>query len=98
VIVRGLRDFMSQGDTERRVEMLTRLISEANALALVGVRESGVDVEVRLDPEVDYVLVNRIQIQQVLLNLIRNAIEAMADSPVQQFLGTSIKMPDYLDR
>ena len=97
-IVRRLRDFMSRGDTERRVEMLTRLISEANALALVGVRESGVDVEVRLDPEVDYVLVNRIQIQQVLLNLIRNAIEAMADSPVRQLLISSKKMPDGMVR
>jgi two-component system sensor kinase FixL len=93
-IVRRLRDFMSRGDTERRVETLTRLISEANALALVGVRESGVDVEVRLDPEVDYVLVNRVQIQQVLLNLIRNAIEAMEDSPVRRLLIASKKSPD----
>ena len=97
-IVRRLRDFMSRGDTERRVETLTRLISEANALALVGARESGVDVEVRLDPEVDDVLVNRIQIQQVLLNLIRNAIEAMEGSPVRRLLITSKKMPDGMVR
>jgi two-component system sensor kinase FixL len=83
-IVRRLRDFMSRGETERRVESLTRLISEASALALVGARESGVEADLRLDPTADLVLVDRIQIQQVLVNLLRNAIEAMADSPVRQ--------------
>jgi two-component system sensor kinase FixL len=93
-IVRRLRDFMSRGDTERRIELLTRLISEANALALLGARESGIDVEVRLDPQVEYVLVNRIQIQQVLVNLIRNAMEAMAEMPVRQLRISSRKTPD----
>jgi two-component system sensor kinase FixL len=79
-IVRRLRDFMSHGEIERRLESLPRLISEANALALVGSREHGIDVQVRLDPAAGRVLVDRIQIQQVLVNLIRNAIDAMVDS------------------
>lgn len=79
-IVRRLRDFMSHGETERRVESLQRLINEANALALVGSREHGIDVQVSLDPDADLVFVDRIQIQQVLVNLIRNAIDAMMDS------------------
>lgn len=80
-IVRRLRDFMSHGEIERRLESLPKLISEANALALVGSREHGIDVQVRLDPAGARVLVDRIQIQQVLVNLIRNAIDAMIDSP-----------------
>jgi two-component system sensor kinase FixL len=80
-IVRRLRDFMSHGEIERRLESLPKLISEANALALVGSREHGIDVQVRLDPAAALVLVDRIQIQQVLVNLIRNAIDAMVDSP-----------------
>jgi two-component system sensor kinase FixL len=80
-IVRRLRDFMSHGEIERRLESLPNLISEANALALVGSREHGIDVQVRLDPKAGLVLVDRIQIQQVLVNLIRNAIDAMVDSP-----------------
>ncbi|HEX6605223.1 MAG TPA: PAS domain S-box protein [Sphingomicrobium sp.] len=82
-IVRRLRDFMSHGETERRVESLQRLINEANALALVGSREHGIDVQVSLDPDADRVFVDRIQIQQVLVNLIRNAIDAMIDSPTR---------------
>lgn len=83
-IVRRLRDFISRGETERRVESLNRLISEANALALVGAGERGVEVEVKLGRGTDVVLVDRIQIQQVLLNLTRNAIEAMEESPVRR--------------
>jgi two-component system sensor kinase FixL len=82
-IVRRLRDFMSHGETERRVESLQRLINEANALALVGSREHGIDVQLSLDPAADLVFVDRIQVQQVLVNLIRNAIDAMIDSPVR---------------
>ena len=82
-IVRRLRDFISHGETERRVESLQRLINEASALALVGSREHGIEVEVTLDPRADQVFVDRIQVQQVLLNLIRNAIDAMVEAPVR---------------
>ena len=82
-IVRRLRDFMSTGETERHVESLQRLINEANALALVGSREHGIDVQLKLDPAADKVLVDRIQIQQVLVNLIRNAIDAMMDTKMR---------------
>jgi len=82
-IVRRLRDFISYGDTERRTESLPRLVTEANALALVGSREHGIEVQVQLNPKADEVFVDRIQIQQVLVNLIRNAIDAMVDSPVR---------------
>ena len=82
-IVRRLRDFMSTGETERHLESLQRLINEANALALVGSREHGIDVQLNLDPDADTVLVDRIQIQQVLVNLIRNAIDAMMDTQVR---------------
>jgi two-component system sensor kinase FixL len=82
-IVRRLRDFISRGTSERLVERLRRLVSEAAALALTGTGPSGIDFDIRLDQSVDKVLVDRIQIQQVLLNLIRNAVEAMQRSPRQ---------------
>jgi two-component system sensor kinase FixL len=80
-IVRRLRDFMSHGGTSHRPESLPRLVTEANALALVGTREHGIEVEIDHDPNAERVLADRIQIQQVLVNLIRNAIDAMMDSP-----------------
>ena len=71
---------MSRGETERRVESLPKLIEEACALALVGAKEHGVRVRFELSPDVDTVLVDKVQIQQVMLNLIRNAVDAMADA------------------
>lgn len=88
-IVRRLREFISRGETERTVESLRKLVTEANALALVGAGELGIEVLVQLDPSGDRVVVDRIQVQQVLLNLIRNAIEAMQARPIRQLEITS---------
>lgn len=88
-IVRRLRDFVARGETEKTVENLPALIDEASKLALIGAREKGVDVSFDLDPAATPVLVDRIQIQQVMINLIRNAIEAMAQSPVRRLAVTS---------
>ena len=93
-IVRRLRDFISRGETERRVENLDRLVGEASALALIGSREQGVDVDLKLDPTATLVLVDRIQIQQVLLNLMRNAIEAMEGSGARQLEISSHRQGD----
>jgi two-component system sensor kinase FixL len=83
-IIRRLRDFVARGETERRIESLHKLIEEAGALALVGAKEHGVSVRFRFDPRIDLVLADRVQVQQVVLNLIRNAIEAMDGSPTRK--------------
>ena len=93
-IVRRMRDFMSHGQTEHKIEHLPRLVTEANALALVGSREHGIEVQVSLDPKAEQVFVDRVQIQQVLVNLIRNAIEAMTDSEVRSLTISSSVGPD----
>jgi two-component system sensor kinase FixL len=79
-IVRRLRDYISRGETERQVVSLARLVNEASALAFVGAGTQTVDLTIRIGQD-DLVLVDRVQIQQVLLNLIRNAVEAMQDLP-----------------
>ncbi|MHA6721333.1 PAS domain-containing sensor histidine kinase [Sphingomonas sp. RS6] len=80
VIVRRLREFVARGEVEKSVENLPDLVEEASKLALIGAREKGVVARFDLDPEGPPVLVDRVQIQQVLINLMRNAIEAMAES------------------
>ena len=85
-IIRRLRDFVARGETERAVESLPRLVEEAGALALVGVQEHGVRVRFAYEPGIDLVLADRVQVQQVLLNLMRNAIEAMETSPRRELL------------
>jgi two-component system, LuxR family, sensor kinase FixL len=79
-IIRRLRGFVARGELDRRPEAMAKLIEEASALALVGAKELGVRVDLGLDPVVRLVEVDRVQIQQVLLNLMRNAMEAMETS------------------
>jgi len=91
-IIRRLREFVARGDSERRVESLPKLIEDASTLALIGAKENGVEVSFRLDPEAEHVLADRIQIQQVLVNLIRNAIETMSDGPARRELQISTSL------
>lgn len=79
-IVRHLRDFVARGEVEKRVEPLVPLVQEAAAFGLMDGGQQGIETDFDLDPAASPVLVDKIQIQQVLVNLIRNAIEAMSDS------------------
>ena len=76
-VIRQLRQFVSKGETEHRIQSLNRLVEESLALALVGAKQRGVRASLELDPALPSVLVDPVQIQQVVLNLVRNAIEAM---------------------
>ena len=85
-IIRRLRDFVARGESERRVESITKLVEEASALALVGVKDRGIRVQFQFDPAIDLVLADRVQVQQVLLNLIRNAMDAMETSQTRDLI------------
>lgn len=88
-IIRRLRDFVARGESEKRVESLSKLVEEAGALSLTGSREQGVRLRFNLDPHHDLVLVDRVQIQQVLVNLFRNALEAMTQSPQRELVASN---------
>ena len=93
-IIRRLRDFVARGESEKRVENLSKLIEEAGALGLTGAREQGVQLRFNLDPRHDLVLVDRVQIQQVLVNLFRNALEAMALSSRRELTVSNMPAAD----
>jgi two-component system sensor kinase FixL len=80
-IIRRMRDFVARGESERNAETISKIVEEASALAFVGAKEIGVRVRFQFDPQAGTVVVDKVQIQQVLLNLIRNAMEAMEKSP-----------------
>ena len=85
-IIRRLRDFVARGESERRVESITKLVEEASALALVGVKDLGIRVQFQFNPEIDLVIADRVQVQQVVLNLIRNAMDAMETSQTRDLI------------
>lgn len=93
-IIRRLREFVARGETQREPESLTKLIEEASALALVGAKELGVRVTFEAAPDIDRVLVDKVQIQQVVLNLMRNAIEAMEDCPRPELAVRTVRTGD----
>lgn len=88
-IIRHLRGFIRRGEAERQIEELNKVVEEATALALVGAKESGVNVRWVLGTEPMPVLIDKVQIQQVVFNLIRNAVEAMTDHPMPRDLVVS---------
>jgi two-component system, LuxR family, sensor kinase FixL len=85
-IVRRLRDFVSKGELDTQILSLAKLINDATTLGLVGAREQGVEWWIDIDPEIDNVLADRVQIQQVMVNLMRNAIEAMHKSSTKHLV------------
>lgn len=78
-IIKYLREFVTRGETDKEPEDLRKLIEEAAALALVGSRELGIRTVFNFEIGVETVMVDRVQIHQVLINLMRNAMEAMRD-------------------
>lgn len=78
--IRKLRGFLSRGESDMRAEQVADVIDEAVTIALVGNHSRKVRLQTKLSPLAPTALVDRVQIQQVLLNLIRNAIEAMNEA------------------
>ncbi|MBX9645767.1 MAG: PAS domain S-box protein [Xanthobacteraceae bacterium] len=93
-IIRRLRNFVAREAFEKRIESLSKLIEEAGALGLTGAREQGVILRFNLDPTFDLVLADRVQIQQVLVNLFRNALEAMAASTHRELIASNARAND----
>ena len=97
-VVGRLRNFLIRGDTETRVEDVATMVDEATTLALIGPSASGVRMRVRLDPEASHVVGNRIEIQQVLINLMRNSLEAMVGADRRELdLTTTLRRPDLVE-
>ncbi|GAA0021877.1 ATP-binding protein [Bradyrhizobium sp. B024] len=93
-IIRRLREFVTRGETEMRIENLPDLIREASHLASAGTGPHGVQVRLSFDPRAEAVFANRIQLQQVMLNLIRNAHEAMAQSEWRELEVVTARLDD----
>ncbi|MBV9827895.1 MAG: PAS domain S-box protein [Alphaproteobacteria bacterium] len=88
-IIRHLRQFVQKGEANKTIEDLPQLVEEASALALIGAKDGNVRVQLHFAPALPRVSVDKVQIQQVLVNLLRNAVEAMAETPRRELTVTS---------
>lgn len=80
-VVRTMRAFVRKGDGERRPEVLNKAIEEACALAMAGLGDLGVKLGFELAHGLPEVMIDKVPVQQVVVNLVRNAAEAMRDAP-----------------
>ncbi|WP_170149825.1 sensor histidine kinase [Rhodoplanes roseus] len=94
-IIRQLREFVRKGEIERHVVSAAAVMREACTLAIAAARHDGVAVRFDVDAPGD-ILANKVQIQQVVFNLVRNAVEAMEECPRKELeirlTGTSERL------
>lgn len=97
-IIRRLREFVARGETNSGIEDLTDLIDGACALGLVGTRITGVTITRDIDPTARHVVADRVQTEQVLINLFRNALDTMENSEVRHLhIATRRSGPDMVE-
>lgn len=83
-IVQRIRDFVKKGDSQLRPEALPEVIEEIVLLTQASVRQEGTKVTTNLDPAATSAEIDKVRIQQVLFNLMRNSIEAMQPQPSRE--------------
>jgi two-component system sensor kinase FixL len=87
-----LREFIGRGDTEKRAVEVNALVRRAATLALVGAAPSGVSLRLELDPGAPVAFADPVQLQQVVVNLVRNAAEATRPMPCREVtVGTAAR-------
>ncbi len=83
-IIRRMRAFMARGEVEMRTESVERTIRDAVDLVLVGTGQFHIRVHYELAADAPFMFADRIQVQQVLVNLLRNSMEALRTSGTQE--------------
>ena len=83
-IIRRLRDFVARGDVEMQVESIESTVRDAVELVLMGTGQFDIRVTYDIDPQAPEMYADRVQVQQVIVNLLRNSLEAMRSLPRNQ--------------
>lgn len=76
-IIRSIRAFVKKGESSRMPSQINAIVRDAVRFADPEARQHGVGIRLRLAEQLPPVLADAIQIEQVILNIVRNAIEAM---------------------
>jgi two-component system sensor kinase FixL len=97
-IIRRMRDLLATGTQALNSERVSSMIEDlAPGLAMIG-RDRGVEIRTEIEERDDQVRAERIQFQQALINLVRNAVEAVQDRPAPIVLVTGRPVADDLYR
>jgi len=96
-IIRQLRQFVARREVERERIDINAVVDEACALAFVGLKERGIQVKIERTEENHLVSIDKIQIQQVLINLIRNAVDAMEKAPRRSLTIRTLTRPGEME-
>ena len=93
-VIRGLRSLVRERDVERPLPLdLNPVIEEVVALAEIDLRGTAQLLEVKLTPGLPRVMGNEVQIQQVVMNLIRNGAEAMREAGCEGKVSVTTELP-----
>ena len=96
-VVRLLREFTVRGDTERSVEDINAVVEEICALATMGTATDEIDLKLNLAADLPPVLIDHVQIQQVVLNLVRNSIDALSDCATRTITVATVPGGDMVE-
>jgi two-component system sensor kinase FixL len=88
-IIQRMRGFLENRGTQRKREDVNAIIREAAGLGLIGARAGGIVTRYFLAPDLPPVIADRVQIEQVLVNLLHNAMDAMAGMPERVLILSS---------
>lgn len=83
-IVRRLRDYVSRGELDLMPAALSEIVQDAASLAKIGIDGPLARIFIRLPEDLPVILADRVQLRQVIVNLIKNATEALTDTPDPQ--------------
>jgi two-component system, LuxR family, sensor kinase FixL len=93
-IIRRLRRFVERGEIQMRPEPVAAVLEEGIGLALIGFKDTGVRTALDIAPDLPDVAMDRVQIQQVVINLVRNAVEAMQDGSRRELTIRAVPAED----
>ncbi|MGD0866258.1 MAG: ATP-binding protein [Rhizomicrobium sp.] len=79
-IIKNLRNIVEKRESRRTPQNLGNVVKESLSVVLFGAADAKIEVEMNIDPKIPDVLIDKIQIQQILVNLARNSMEAMSDT------------------
>ena len=96
-VIRLLREFTGRGDSERSVEDINAVVEEICKLATLGSATDRIELELNLAAALPPVLIDHVQIQQVVLNLVRNSIDALNDCEIRTITVATASSGDMVE-